>query len=118
VINQIGRLNSTYQIVNGETSFGLQFTEFKITRGTFKMIEHPLFNSNPDWAKMAVAVDLSTFAIAWLRKTISEEYNAGGTPVDNGIDAQGGALTSELTTEIRNPAADGIIFNLTAGAVG
>lgn len=120
VLNNIGRLNGTYQIADGQTSYGLQFNQFKISRGTFRMIEHPLFNSNSDWAKMAVAVDLSSFAVAYLgnRKTLSQEYGVTGTPVDNGIDAVGGTLTTELTTEIRNPAASGVIYNLTAAAAG
>lgn len=120
VLNNIGRLNGTYQIVDGQTSYGLQFGTIKIARGTFRIIEHPLFNSNADWAKMAVAVDLSSFALAYLgnRKTQSKEYNLDGTPVDNGIDAVGGTLTTELTCEITNPAASGWITGLTAAAVG
>lgn len=118
VINNIGRLNGSYYLMDGQTSYGLQFRTLKITRGTFRIIEHPLFNSNTDWAKMAVAVDLSSFRMMWLRRTETMEYNMNGTPVDSGIDAVGGTLTSELTTEIRNPAANGIIYNLTAAAAG
>ena len=121
VINNIGRLNGQYQIVDGQTSFGLQFSSFKITRGTFRMIEHPLFNSNPDWAKMAIALDLSTFNVAYLgnRKTQHKGYNqAGDTAQDNGIDAIGGTLTTELTAIIKNPPANGVVYNLTAAAVG
>jgi hypothetical protein len=120
VINAIGRLNGEYQIVDGQTSFGLQFSSFKIPRGTFQMIEHPLFNTNPYWAKMAVAVDLATFNLAYLgkRRTQSQEFNEKGTPVDNGIDAVGGTLTTEVTVEIHNPPANAIITNLTAGAAG
>lgn len=118
VINQIGRYTGEYEIVDGQTSFGLQFTTFKIPRGTFRMIEHPLFNTNAHWAKMAVAVDLSTFSIAYLgdRKTQNQEFNESGTPVDNGIDAVGGTLTTELTIEVRNPPANAVINGLTAGA--
>jgi hypothetical protein len=118
VINNIGRLNGTYMMMDGQTSYGLQFKTVKITRGTFRVIEHPLFNSNTDWAKMAIAVDLSSFRMMYLRRTMSEDYNQNGTPVDSGIDAVGGTLTSELTTEIRNPAANAIITGLTAAAVG
>lgn len=119
VINAIGRLSGQYQIIDGP-SFGLQFTTFKIPRGTFTMIEHPLFNSNPYWSKMAVAIDLSTFNLAYLgkRRTQSQEFNETGTPVDNGIDAVGGTLTTELTVEIKNPPANAIITNLTAGVAG
>ncbi|OYW72205.1 MAG: hypothetical protein B7Z24_01270, partial [Pseudomonadales bacterium 32-42-5] len=66
------------------------------------MIEHPLFNTNTTWSKMAVAVDLSTFKLAYLgdRKTKSLEFNTDGNAADNGIDAVGGTLTTELTTVV------------------
>jgi hypothetical protein len=115
VLNNIGRLNGTYQIADGQTSWGLQFGTFKTTRGTFRVIEHPLFNTNTSWSKMAVAVDLSTFKVAYLgdRRTKAEEDFD-----DNGIDAVGGSLTTELTTVIKNPPANAIITNLTAAAAG
>lgn len=120
VINNIGRLNATYYIQNGQNQFGLQFGQFNIARGSFRMVEHPLFNSNPDWARYAVAVDLSTFRVAYLggRKTKKEDFNMSGQVVDNGIDAVGGTLTSELTAIVKNPPANAWIQNLTAAAVG
>lgn len=121
VINNIGRLNGTYYMVDGMTDWGLQFSTIKIARGTFRIIEHPLFNSNSSWSKLAIAVDLSSFNLAYLgsRKTQSREFNMDGESVsDNGIDAVGGTLTTELTTVIRNPPAFGIMTNMTAGAAG
>ena len=121
VLNNIGRLNGTYYLVDGQTSWGLQFSTFKTARGTFRVIEHPLFNSNPDWAKMAVAVDLSTFNIAYLgdRKTQNKEFNNDGKSAqDNGIDAVGGTLTTELTCLVKNPPANSVVYNLTAAAAG
>jgi hypothetical protein len=121
VINNIGRLNGTYNLVDGQTSFGLQFSSFKTTRGTFRLIEHPLFNTNASWSKLAIAVDLSTFNIAYLgdRKTQNREFNtAGNQAQDNGIDAVGGTLTTECTALVKNAAANAIIWNLTAGAAG
>lgn len=121
VINNIGRLNGTYYFVSGETTWGLQFDTVKIARGTFRIIEHPLFNTNPSWSKLAIAVDLSSFSLAYLgdRKTKSAEFGLDGKDVpDNGIDAVGGTLTTELTTLIKNPPAYGIMTNLTAGATG
>jgi hypothetical protein len=117
VLNNIGRLNGTYQMVDGATSYGLQFTTIKTARGTFRIIEHPLFNTNSSWAKMAVVVDLSTFAVAYLgdRKTKSDDF--GGQDSD-GTDALGGTLTTEMTCVIKNPPANAIIYNLTAGAAG
>lgn len=120
VINNIGRLNGTYYMVDGQTSWGLQFSTIKIARGTFRVIEHPLFNTNTSWSKLAVAIDLSSFRVAYLgdRKTQLREFNMDGDPSDNGIDAVGGTLTTELTTVLKNPPACGIMTNLTAAATG
>lgn len=120
VLNNIGRLNGTYNLVDGQTSYGLQFSTFKTSRGTFRIIEHPLFNTNSTWSKMAVAVDLSTFKVAYLgdRKTKNEEFGVSGEVADNGVDAVGGTLTTELTCVIKNPPANAVITNLTAGAAG
>jgi len=108
-------------MVDGQTNWGLQFSTFKTSRGTFRVIEHPLFNSNTSWQKMAVAVDLSSFTVAYLgdRKTQNKEFNQDGNEAnDNGIDAVGGTLTTELTAVVRNPPANAVIFGLTAGAAG
>ena len=121
VINNIGRLNGTYQLVDGQTNFGLQFKTLTTSRGKFRLIEHPQFNTNSTWAKMAVAVDLPTFRYAYLagRKTQNMEFNTQGNQAqDNGIDAVGGTLTSELTVTVKNPPANSVIRNLTAAAVG
>lgn len=121
VLNNIGRLNGTYFISDGQTSYGLQFSTFKTTRGTFRMIEHPLFNTNASWSKMAVAVDLSTFRVAYLgdRKTQHKSFNeSSNEATDSGIDAQGGTLTTEMTCVVKNPPANAVIYNLTAAAAG
>jgi hypothetical protein len=121
VINEIARLNGQYQLIDGQTNFGMEFSTLTTPRGKFRLIEHPLFNTNAVWGKMALAVDLPTFRLAYLkgRKTANKEFNTGGTQAqDNGIDAVGGTLTTELTTVIKNTPANSVIRNLTAAAVG
>jgi Family of unknown function (DUF5309) len=124
VLHQIFRLNGTYFIEDGQTSWGLQFDSFKIPRGRFTILEHPLFNAYGQaatWARMAVALDLSTFNSAYMtgRKTTNKEFNMdGGAAQDNGVDAVGGTLTSELTCLVKNPAADAVLYNFTAGLAG
>jgi hypothetical protein len=124
VLHQVFRLNGTYFIEDGQTSWGLQFDSFKIPRGRFTIIEHPLFNAygqSSTWAKMAVALDLSTFNSAYMngRKTVNKEFNMdGGAAQDNGVDAVGGTLTSELTCLVKNPAADAVLYNFTLGQLG
>lgn len=121
VIHNIARLNSTYQITTNETAWGLQIDTIRTPRGTFEMIEHPLFNAyggTSMWAKMAVIADLNAFSLAYLRKTSDASYNSAGALVDNGVDAEGGTLTTELTCTIKNPAAFGVLYNFTAAAAG
>lgn len=121
VLNNIGRLNSTYYMENGQTSFGLQFSTIKTSRGTFQVIEHPMLNSNATWARNAIVVDLASINLAYLngRKTQNKEFNMDGNVAqDNGIDAVGGTLTTELTLLCKNVPANAVITNLTAAAVG
>ena len=121
VIHNIARLNSTYQITTDVTAWGLQIDTIRTPRGTFEMIEHPLFNAyggTSMWAKMAVICDLNAFSLAYLRKTSDASYNSAGALVDNGVDAEGGTLTTELTCTIKNPAAFGVLYNFTAAAAG
>lgn len=121
VIHNIARLNSSYQITTTESAWGLQIDQIRTPRGTFEIIEHPLFNAYgpaSTWAKMALVIDLDAFAIAYLRKTSDAAYNAAGALVDNGVDAEGGTLTTELTCKITNPAACAVIYNFTAAAAG
>lgn len=117
VINKIGLLSGVYQLMDGQTGFGLQFKQFKTTRGTFNVIEHPLFNTNDDWKKMAVALDLSSFDFAYLsgRDTFHTDINTKGHSA-YGKDATGGVLTTEVTVELKNPFASAIIYNLRAAA--
>lgn len=117
VINDIGRKNGTYQIVDGQTNFGLQFQTFKTSRGTFRMIEHPMLNTNDDWKKVGFSLDLPSIKAMYLdgRKTQNREFNMNGAPVDDGIDAVGGTLTTEMTLEITNPSANVVITGFTSG---
>lgn len=120
VINDIGRKNGTYQLVQGQTEFGLQFKSFNTDRGSFKLMEHPILNSNPAWSAMALAVDISALKLAHLAgvDTTHIGYGMDGKPVENGLDAVGGTLLTEATLENINPSAHALITGLTAGAAG
>jgi hypothetical protein len=121
VITNIARLATGHsvEIMPKETSYGLQYTEYRSPRGTFNIVEHPLFNSNTDWQRVAFAVDLGTFNLAYLRRTENKEFNSSGNQAqDNGVDAEGGTLTTELTCLVKNPPANSVVFNLTAAAAG
>ncbi len=121
VINEVARLNGRTQLLDGQTNFGMEFTTLTTPRGMFRLIEHPIFNTNPIWSQMAVAIDLPTFNLAYLqgRKTTNMEFNTSGNQAaDNGVDAVGGTLLTEVTTQVKNVPANAVIRNLTAAAEG
>lgn len=116
VINNIGRLSGQYQLVDGQTNFGLKFKTFQTSQGVFHIINHPILNTDPNWSKMAIALDMSQLKLMYLgdRKTLYEEFNAKGQAVDYGVDAEGGTLTTECTLELLGPSNMAVVSNLTA----
>lgn len=122
VINRIGREFGQIQMAQSETSFGMRFERFKTVRGEFVMLEHPLFNTNAEWSRMAVAMDLSSLSLAYLgrrdtiHKPFNKNVNSEAEAVDNGIDAEGGTFLSELTAEFAAPEANAVIYGLCEAA--
>lgn len=123
VINNICRLNGQMELMPRQSNFGIQVRTLYTARGEFNIVEHPLLNMNATWAAMAFVLDLNAFRLAYLgnRKTkdISYNYVDGALkPVDNGTDAVGGELLTEVTIEHRNTAGNAVITGFTAAAVG
>ena len=124
VLNRLGREFGQVQMSMNETSFGMRFTRFKTYNGEFIIMEHPLFNLNQEWSRMAVALDLSSFTVCYLegRDTNHKPFNRnvnsneGPDAVDHGIDAEGGTFLSELTVEFAAPEANAVIFGLCEAA--
>lgn len=117
VLNKIGRLSGEYNIMQTESTYGLKFYEIQLPRGKVRIMEHPIFNTNPDWQKLAVIGELSSFDYAYLegRDTEVTFINEDNKATD-GADSKGGVLTTELTIELQNPFAWMFIYGLTDGA--
>lgn len=109
-INEIGRASGDYEIIDGQTAFGMQFKTFRTSRGQFEMIEHQLLNAQESTKGMAIVGDTNTYKVQHLQPTMHEE-----TAFD-GVDATSGVYTTELTMEMQSALQWGIIYNLTAGA--
>ena len=119
VMHQIARLSAMVEVMQSETSFGMQFTKFKFYKGEINLIEHPLMNGLQTAATGNMLVmDLPALKLAYLdgRDTTAEEYGAGGKAVENGVDGVGGSLTSEFAVELINPYSCVYVTGLTAGA--
>lgn len=121
VMHQIARLSAMVEVMQSETSFGMQFTKFKFYKGEINLIEHPLMNglmpATVTTGNMLV-MDLAALKLAYMdgRDTTPEEYGQNGKTVENGVDGVGGSLTSELAVEMVNPYSCVYVTGLTAGA--
>jgi hypothetical protein len=117
VINDVGRLSGQVQIMNSQTAFGLNFTSFKFYKGTINLIEHPLLNGLSQ-AGLAIVMDMPALKIAYMdgRDTKKSDYGQDGRATDDGVDAVGGDLLTEMAVELINPFACEVITGLTAGA--
>ena len=119
VMHQIARLSGQVEIMQSETTFGMQFTKFKFYKGEINLIEHPLMNALQTAATGTLLVmDLPALKLAYMdgRDTIAEEYNINGKVIPNGTDGVGGSLTSEFAVELINPNSCVYVTGLTAGA--
>lgn len=116
VITDIGRKSGQVQIMQSETQFGLKFTSFQMYLGTLDLVIHPLLNGL-GMEGMALILDMPAIKLAYMdgRDTKPEEYNTQGKLTENGVDAVGGSLTTELAVELINPYSCALITNLTAG---
>lgn len=117
-INDLARLSGQVYIQDGQTNFGLNFTKFTFYKGTIYMMEHPILNGIPNMAGLAVVVDMPALKLAYMdgRDTKPEEYGGTGKNNANGVDAEGGSLTTECAVELLNPAGCAVIYGMTAGA--
>lgn len=115
VLNQIGRLSGQVTITQVENSFGMRFSKFEFYKGTIHLMEHPLLNGLQREGMMLV-MDMSALKLAYLdgRDTKTESYGQGQNG-DDGIDAVGGSLISELAVELINPFSCGVVTGLEQG---
>jgi hypothetical protein len=117
VFHEIGNNWAQIQMEQKETNFGMQYTYFKTYKGIMRLYEHPLLNESSPAAGIAIAVDLPSVGVAYLkgRDVKREMYDGTADGSNSGIDATGGSLLSEFATEFRSPQTCGIINGLTAG---
>lgn len=117
VFNEIARASGQVQIVSGQTSFGFSFNRFMFYKGSIIMVEHPILNGLPGMAGMAIGVDMPALKLAYMegRDTRPEEYGGTGRNNANGVDADGGSLTTEFAVELLNPSGCFVLYGMTAG---
>jgi len=114
-MNKMGRLFGQINLTQDVTSFGMKFASFIFYRGQLNLVSHPLLNAHPDLAKLMIILDPAALKLAYMegRDTRAEEYGGTGKNNANGVDAEGGSLTTEFAVELINPAGCAVIENLT-----
>lgn len=119
VLNNIGRTNGQVQILQQQDRFGMKFSSFSFYKGDINIVEHPLLNGLSQTGMMLV-MNMSALKLAYLngRDTMPETYNIGDKRVEQGKDAVGGSLTTELAVELIDPNSCALVTGLTASAVG
>jgi hypothetical protein len=98
-INQMAKLDGTYNIEQGETKWGIKITEVVTPFGTLKLATHPLFNENPTWQKNLMVLHPGGIRRRMLRETFEEGYDTNGNRID-GVDADQGLMTTEFGVEV------------------
>ncbi|MGL5935882.1 MAG: SU10 major capsid protein [Cetobacterium sp.] len=117
VINRLTWVNGTYQFQAEETKLGIKVTSFVTPFGTLKLMTHALMNENPTWTKEVYAIHPGAIKKRVLRDTFPENYDRMGNGVA-GIDADEGAITSEMGIQVGGARTMGIFRNLTTAVAG
>jgi hypothetical protein len=112
VINRMAFLDGDYQIKAEETKLGIKITEFVTPFGTLKLMTHSMMNENPVWSKEVYALHPGAIKKRVLRDTFPENYDKHGNGVA-GVDADEGAITSEMGIQCGAARVMGIYRNLT-----
>lgn len=118
VFHDIGIASGQVTMNTKQTTFGMQFMEFRMYKGVLRLLEHPLLNETATSTGIAIGVDLTSIGLAYMegRDVKREDYNGSADGSNNGTDAEGGSLTTEFATEFLSPQTCGVINGLIAAA--
>jgi hypothetical protein len=111
VVNRMAFLDGTYQFAHSETKLGIKITEVMTPFGTLKLMTHAMMNENPVWSHEIYALHPGAFKKRVLRDTFPENYDKHGNGVA-GVDADEGAITSEMGIQVGAARTMGIYRNI------
>ena len=111
VVNRMAWLDGDYQFSHSETKLGIKITEVLTPYGTLKLMTHAMMNENPVWSREIYALHPGAIKKRVLRDTFPEDYDKSGNGV-RGVDADEGAITSEMGIQVGGARTMGIYRNL------
>lgn len=116
VINRMSWLDGKYEFRAEETKIGIRVTEFITPFGTLKLMNHAMMTESPLWSREVYAIHPGAIKKRVLRETFPENYDMYGNGVA-GVDADEGAITSEMGIQCGAARVMGIYRNLTTAVI-
>jgi hypothetical protein len=107
-LNQMTKLDGTYQITQGETKLGITVSTIMTPFGQLKLMTHPLMNENPAWQRELMILHPGAIRRRMLRETFEEGYDAAGKRIQ-AKDADEGVITTEFGVEVGAASTMGIL---------
>lgn len=107
-LNQMAKLDGTYNISQGETKLGIMVTTIVTPFGQLKLMTHPLMNENPSWQGELMILHPGGIRRRMLRETNEEGYDANGKRIQ-AKDADEGVITTEFGVEVGAASTMGIL---------
>lgn len=107
-LEQMAKLDGSYQIFQGESVLGIKVTSIVNAFGTLKIMTHPLFNENPLWNQDLMLLHPGGIKRRILRETFEEGYDSNGNRI-NAKDADEGVITSEFGVAVGGAQVMGIL---------
>lgn len=110
VLNKLVRETSTYNISANENVFGINVTKWMTPHGELSIMTHPILNSNATFRSDLYVYHPAALSFRWLRETSFDEANKSG--LRQGVDADKGAMTSELGFQLKNEIVHGLFHGI------
>ena len=115
VLNRLAAINSTINMSQGATEFGLRVNKLLTPYGDVSLMTHPLMNENALWTKAMYTWHPGAIMTRYLRRTNIEAYDRNGTRIA-GVDADQGVYTTELSVQQMAAQTSGIYTGIDTAA--
>lgn len=110
VLQSIARIEGTIWIEAGQNSFGLNIWNWITPYGSISLQTHPLMVENPSWTKDLYVYHPGAIRTRYLRRTSPDNDDRPGTR--NGVDADTGVLTTEMSVEYAAEKTGGLFTGI------
>lgn len=112
LIQRMVRKDSTYNIKEGESAFGIKVMKIEQFNGDLTLMTHPMMNENTAWGKELYVLHPALIKKRILRETWTQEFGWNSNN-NNGVDATEGFIADEMGFQLGGAETMGILKNIT-----